>query len=290
MNKRGVVLIFALLVVLVLTVLLGAFYFKSISEKQMAMRYVNSSRAFWLAETGVAMVKSNPGLSSASGSLVDPSYTYNATVNHITGNYYSIASVGTVTLPDASSVRRTVTATVRTGSVDPSKFKYGIETTTDLKVTGSAEINPSNSWKEYATIDFNDRFSVSKAEMEAGATHVYTPSNFGASGVDGITWVNVPSGTTMNITGNLVGSGILVVNGNVKFAGTVQFYGIIYVIGELTMRGTIDTFGCVLAESTTTVDTSVGGNAEINYDIAQITNALANVQFLSKQIVSWRES
>jgi hypothetical protein len=76
----------------------------------------------------------------------------------------------------------------------------------------------------------------------------------------------------------------------VKFAGTVQFYGIIYVIGELTMRGTIDTFGCVLAESTTTVDTSVGGNAEINYDIAQITNALANVQFLSKQIVSWRES
>jgi hypothetical protein len=289
MNKRGVVLIFSLLVILVLTVLLGAFYFKSISEKQMAMRYVNSSRAFWLAETGVAMVKSNSGLSSTSGSLIDANHTYNAVVNHLTGNYYRIVSVGTITLPDTSTVSRTVTATVRTGSVDPSKFKYGIETTTDLKVTGSAEINPSNSWKEYSTLDFNDLFSVSKADMQAGATHTYTPGTFAAP-VDGITWVNVPSGTTMNITSNLVGSGILVVNGNVKFAGNVHFDGIIYVIGELTMRGTVETFGCVLAESSATVDTSVGGNTTINYDIDKIAEALTNVQFLSKQIVSWQES
>lgn len=288
MNKRGVVFIFSLLVTLVLSVLLGAFYFKAASENQLAKRFLNSTRAFWLAEAGIAKVKGSPGLSSASGYIDNTNYTYNAVVSLVSGNYYNIASTGTVTLPNGSNVTRAVKVTVKTAPVDPSKFKYGIETTTDLVIKGSVDINPDNSKKENSTLNFTDLFGISKEEMHTGATHTYTASNFGAP-VDAITWVDVSTGDTLNIAGNLVGSGILIINGNTHFSGTVDFNGIIYVIGTLTMTGDVTTNGSVLAESSTTVDTVLKGNVTINYDLAQISNALANVQFLTKQIVSWNE-
>lgn len=289
MNRRGVVLIFSLLVTLVLSVLLGAFYFKAVSENHLARRFADSTRAFWLAEAGIAKVKGTSGLSSASGYLDDTNYTYNAVVSNITGNYYNIVSTGVVSLPNGSNVSRTLTATIKTGTVDASKFKYGIETTTDLEIRGSVDINPDDSQKENSTLIFTGLFGISKADMEVNATHIYTDSNFAAP-VDGITWVNVQTGNTLTIAGNLTGSGILVVNGNAHFSGTVTFNGIIYVIGTLTMTGTVTTNGSVLAESSTTVDTTLNGNVTINYIPDQISDALTNVQFLTKQIVSWKET
>lgn len=289
MNKRAVVLIFSLMVTLVLAVLLASFYFKSISESQLSRSFVDSSRAFWLAEAGIAKVKGSSGLSSASGYIGDTNHTYNAVVSHISGLFYEVASTGTVTLPNGKTVSRRVITIIETGTVDPLKFQYGIETTTDLVVRGSVDINPSDSWKEYSALDFAYLFTVSKAVMKASATHLYTASDFGEPAVNGITWVEVPTGETCTIAGNLVGSGILVINGNTHFSGTIDFHGIIYVIGELTITGTVTTNGSILAESSTTVDTELKGNVTINYNLTDITNALSSVAFLTKRVVSWRE-
>lgn len=288
MNKRGIVLIFSLLVMLVLATLLASFYFKSISENQLARRFMNSNRAFWLAEAGIAKVRSEQGLSSASGYIDNANYTYNAIVNHLTGIYYTVVSTGTVAEPSGQNISRTVSVTIKTGLVDVTKFQYGIETTTDLIVKGSVDINPDDSWKEDATLDFADLFGISKADMEANANHLYTPSNFGPP-VDGITWVDVPTGETLNVAGNLSGSGILVVNGDAHFSGTVDFYGIIYIIGELTMSGSVTINGSILAESSATVDTTLSGNVTINYSPSDIAQSLTPVQFLNKEIVSWHE-
>lgn len=289
MNRRkGFVLIFSLLVTLILSLLLTSFYLQNINEGNLAKRFVDSTRAFWLAEAGAAQAYvSFP--SGVSGTLGGSSYAYNAVVTPISGNYYAITSTGTVTRADGTTITRVITASVKTGNMDPTKFKYGIETTTELEIKGSADLNPDDSSKEYSTLDFPNLFGVTKAQMQAGATHAYTAANFGAP-VDGITWVEVPSGETLNITSNLTGSGVLVINGNVKFAGTVVFDGIIYVIGTLTMTGNVTASGSVLAESSTTVDTTLTGNVTINYDPSKITTALNNVASLNKQVVSWKSN
>ena len=52
MNNKGAVLVFSLVIILVLSVLASSFYFKSINENTLTKRYVESIRAFWLAEAG----------------------------------------------------------------------------------------------------------------------------------------------------------------------------------------------------------------------------------------------
>ncbi|KPK96931.1 MAG: hypothetical protein AMJ95_11690 [Omnitrophica WOR_2 bacterium SM23_72] len=289
MNKpKGIVFVFALMVMVVLSILLASFYFQSANEGKQALAFENSTRAFWLAEAGLAKALSTfSGPTTLSGYIGDANHAYSVQVSLLSGIYYTIVSIGTVTSPATGTTSRTISATVKTGVVDPTKFQYGIETTTDLVVKGSVDINPDDSWKEYSTWVFADLFSITKAEMKANATHLYTDDTFEGQPVDGITWVDVDG--SMNIAGNLVGSGILIINGNVHFAGTVDFNGIIYVIGELTITGTVTTYGAVLAESSTTVDTELAGNVEINYSVSDITDALSFVQYLTKEVVSWQE-
>lgn len=292
-KKRGFVLIFSLIVTMMLSLVLTAFYLQNINESSLARRFADSTQAFWLAEAGLAKLYVNfPA--SQSGALGPANYVYSAQVGAPSGSYYPVTSTGTVVRSGGKSVARTITASIYyvPSSIPATKFKYGIETTTDLVTKGSVAINPSGSWKEFSTLDFSDLFTVTKAQMQAGATHIYTPATFDGASVDGITWVNVPVGTTLTVAGNLNGSGVLVINGDVHFSGTVDFNGIIYVIGALTMTGTVETHGSVLAESSTTVDTTIKGNVTINYDSDEIVNALGTVASLkgalSKSIVSWK--
>lgn len=291
-NNRGIVLVYSLLVTLVLSVLLGSLYFTSINESLQVNQYVNSMRAFWLAEAGIATVKANPGLSASSGSLGGPNYTYNVpsplVVPGTNNVYWIITSTGTVTLPSGSSVSRALTATIKTAGVDASKFPYAIDTTAELEIKGQAVTINGTFKEEDNTINFTNMFGISKTTMKASANHLYTDTDFNAP-VDGITWVDVSSGNTLNISGNLAGSGILVVNGNTKISGTINFNGIIYIIGTLTMTGNVTSNGSIVAESSAEADTTLAGNVTINFDLIQIQNALTNLQFLNKQIVAWRE-
>jgi len=290
-NNRSVVLVYSLLVTAVVSILLGSLYLGTINDNLQANQYVNSIHALWLAEAGIATVKANPGLNAASGSLGGANYTYNVPSPQVVPNtnnvYWIVTSTGTVTLPSGSSVSRTLTATIKTAGADSTKFPYAIDTTSDLVIKGSVTINGTPKQSDN-TINFTNMFGVSKATMKAGATYLYTDSNFNAP-VEGITWVDVASGNTLKISGNLTGSGILVINGDVTVSGTVNFDGIIYVIGKLTMTGTVTTSGSVIAESSATADTTLKGNVTMNFNLSDVQNALANVEFLSKQIVAWRE-
>lgn len=53
MGKKGAVLIYIFLVIVVLTILGVAIFNKSVSERSLAQQYVDSTQAFWLAEAGV---------------------------------------------------------------------------------------------------------------------------------------------------------------------------------------------------------------------------------------------
>ncbi len=289
MNRRGIALVLSLLVVLVLSILLLPFFVKSINGTNLVNSYVSSTRAFWLAEAGIAEAIDKLPALSVSGSLDSSNYTYSAQSTFLSPGYYQIISTGSVLFPGGKSVSRTIEVVLKTGVVDPSKFQYAIGTTTNLVIKGSVDINPDDSMKENSPLDFTDLFGYSKTVMRSHATHLYTPSTF-TSPLDGITWVDVPAAESLTIAGNLGGSGILIISGDAHFSGTVNFDGIIYVIGKLTMTGDVTATGSVLAESETTVDTVLKGNVTLNYNSNSISNTIALIQFFTKDIVSWKES
>jgi len=298
-DKRGVVLVLALIVTLILSTLLVSFYIQNINENSLARRSVNSLKAFWLAEAGIAQarkIRSSIPL-NRDGSLFDSNHTYSARVNRIgSTNYYTITSEGI-----SNGVSRIIEATVEVDIVSgtsSANFQHAIETTADQIITKGANvhINPSD-WNDPngprvdSDFSFAQLFGISKEEMRSQANNLYTSSSFNPNNVSGITWVDVDSGTTLNITGSSSGEGILVINGNVKFAGTFQFEGIIYVIGKLTATGTFDQFGSLLVESTLEIDPVLSGAAQINYDEIAISSALSVLPGIvtGNTIVSWKE-
>ncbi|MDP3732714.1 MAG: hypothetical protein Q8R31_06835 [Candidatus Omnitrophota bacterium] len=302
MNKRGITLIFGLLAVLVLSILSGSFFFKSITENNLVRRYVNSTQAFWVAEAGVAEAIKNLANSPTNGNLGNYRYetttTYRATIN--ASDYYDITSTGIVTLPGAGDIRRTVNVVVKRGSADATKFQYGIAAANDLCFGGPGACNKTPEdfldpdicdghpcWKEFdSTINFSDLFGYSQSDIENIATR-YDDSNF-PNAVSGITWVDVTEGSTLMVTGNLTGSGVLIIDGNVQFGGDYTFNGIVYILGTLTARGTFDSYGSILVASTAGVDT-VNGSPTMHWDQAEIANGLQLLANNFVDIVSWKE-
>lgn len=303
MNKRAAALIFSLLVSVVLTILLSSFFIKTINENNLVKRYVNSVRAFWAAEAGLADGIDNL-TNSGSGSLGSYTYQWTTTLRTTISSvdYYDIVATGTVPLAAGGSITRTVSGVVRREPVDPSKFKYGLQAANDLCFGGACnkpasdyviDPTPPDSpcptgicWEEFDdTINFTDMFGQAQADIQAMAT-TYTDANFPGT-ISGVTWVDVAAGNTLMATGSETGSGILIINGNVHFGGTYQFHGIIYVLGTMVARGTFDAYGSVIVASSAGVD-SINGTPEFHYDQDDITAALQQIN-TDKEIVSWKE-
>jgi len=292
MNKRGSALILGLFVIIVLAVLSSSFLYKQINQSFLFNRYADSTRALWVAEAGLQEARNSLPTAPAPGNVGGGSYVVTVIDINASGKYYNIISTGTV-----GSISRTIDAVVSTRDVSSDKFPYGIESTVDIDFRGSSMVYGENTptpvapktrdpeyYKQNSTFGFADLFAFSTAEIKALST-VY--DNTWPSGtISGINWVIAPSS---NFNGNVSGSGILIVQGNLRITGTIDFDGIIYVIGTLDMAGTCNIQGAILAESAATVDTTVTGTADIEHNAAKITTALDNVQYRSPQIVSWKE-
>lgn len=288
MNKRGIALIFSLLVVVVLSILSVSFFFKTITENNLVKRYVNSTRAFWLAEAGIAEAIYNMP-NDTSGSIGSSNYTYSTDTFLLSGEYYQIDSTGSVQLPTGDTLMRSVSVVVRTSPVDPNKFQHAIRTTVELDVRGNVDINGPT--EEFANIIFSDLFDHTKEDVKSFASNYYLDPPVDVTPVSGLTWVDLSAGQELRISSDTwQGSGILIVNGDAQITGGT-FNGILYIIGRLRMSGNPTINGTILAESDTEIveDTTVTGNVTINYDFDAIANALNILQFIIPEITSWRE-
>lgn len=287
MGKRGIALILGLLVIVVIAILLASFFFGVINENTLVSRFVNSTRAFWLAEAGIAEAIVNMPNNVPPTELGNEDYIYSALTSFLADQYYQIDSVGSVNLPGGDTISRALRAVVRTDPVNPDNFQHAIRTTADLVIRGSVEINGPT--EEYASLNFADLFEHSKDDMRSYATHLYTDPPVDVTPVDVITWIDLSPGEEFRISSDTwQGSGILVVAGDAQITGGT-FNGIIYVIGKLRMSGNPTINGTVLAESETEIDTVLTGNVTINYNRDEIVNALSPLQFIAPVIVSWRE-
>lgn len=138
-NNRGVVLIITLIIILVLTILAGAFFTRSITERSIASNYYNSTQALWLAESGIQksiweLNHNSCGNCTAcgtsrciSGSLAGGNY--NATIDT---SARTVISTGTF-----KGFTRTVFANLAFKSV----FQYGLFCHDHISFTNSASID-----------------------------------------------------------------------------------------------------------------------------------------------------
>jgi len=330
MNKRGVALILAFVVTLVLGLLLGSVFLKTMNENNLVKRNVNSTRALWVAEAGVAQAVRNILGHNGNGNLNNGSYVWTSTFWRTIGanDYYNIVSTGTVLLPSGGSIRRQVSAVARTPAVDADRFPFSIVSSGDLCFGGNCRgdadrfVHPQPDpltlgldpvlypqeivcpggvcWEERNTgINFLDLFGFEANDIRALANNVYNNNNFPGSGISGVTWVDVPVGQTLSLTGgggssynNPNGTGILIVNGDVEMAaGQYLFRGIIYVIGRFAARGTFDGYGSVIVQARTEIEEStINGTPDFFHSRFDIEEALRTLSANTAFIVSWSES
>ena len=293
MDRRGIALIMVFWVIVVLAILSSSFFYSVINENRLLTRFLNSTRAFWLAETGIAEAIDN-NLNDTSGILGDSKYTWSADVTPLPNNYYKIDSIGTVILPSGGLISRSLTAIAKTEPANPSNFQHAIRTTGDLVIKGSVDINGPQ--EEQASLIFADLFGSEKTTIKAFVEdnpllyNYFTDPPVDVGGVEGLTWVDISPGGEFKISSSgWSGSGILIVNGDAQITGGT-FNGIIYVFaGILRMSGNPTVNGTILVEGTPEIDTKLTGNITINYDPTVIANALGPLQFLNTELKSWDE-
>jgi hypothetical protein len=279
MNKRGMALVFALLVVLVLSILLCSFFLTSINENNLVKRYINSMRAFWVAEAGLAQAIRDIFGVSNSGKLGDYDYTWTSTkwTTMLGNDYYNIVSTGIVTLPGGVEIKRQISAVGKTTAVDPDKFQYSLGSSGDLCFGGNCKgdatkyvhpqpllpnppVNPvqypvetncygHDCWQEKNTgINFQNLFNYQASEVKALADHVYTPADFPGTGISGVTWVDVPTdppGQQLTIGGGS-GGDYTSPNGT----GILIINGDVELAGNYVFRGIIYIIGKLKARGT----------------------------------------
>ena len=188
-------------------------------------------------------------------------------------------------------------AVISTRDVDADNFKYGIESTVGIDFKGDSTVYGENTtlpvvhgtrdpeyYKEDSNFAFADLFCFSTTEIRALST-VYNDT-WPEGNITGINWVIAPHS---HFTGNIVGSGILIIEGDLKVTGTIDFDGVVYVIGDLDLAGTSYVGGSVLAESSATVTTGLAGTCDIEHNITKVEDALDLIKYRSPQIVSWKE-
>ncbi len=306
MNKRGVAIIFSFLAITLLLGFLGALFVQAMGETRLVQRQAHSVNALWLAEAGIAKVKSVSGApANASGTIVNPSdltdnvYSFNAVATQIgTSDYYTVVSTGTVTSP-GSVIRRVVSVTMKNIPPDASKFQYCVETTGN-EVSYKAKnvvnlINPANLVKVDSTQAFSDLFGVDMSAMKAQANIQLTNPTSNTIDASGITWVDVTQGDPPSLSiQHLNGSGIVVINGNFRLNGVAggggsTFNGILYVVGKFWMSGNATVNGTVFVESTADIDdTELTGSSLVKYSPQYIAASLGTLS--SKTVVSWKEN
>lgn len=310
MGKKGSVLIMAFLVVMVITILLTPLFLKAMNESSMVKRFINSTRAFWVAEAGVATAVANMP-NNVSGSLdSNPNYLFSANTHLLSGNFFQIDSTGSVTLPGGGSISRSITAVAETFPVNPDNFQHAIRTTGNLRVQGNVTITGPQ--EEFASINFQELFGHTTAQMRSYADYLYSNPPVSVTPVEGITWVDLSPGEELRISAdtwrggiagemdeahpsdmslepNVDNGAILIVSGDAQITGGT-YYGIIYVIGKLRMSGNAQIYGTILAESGAEIDTTITGTVDIIYDTDAIVNSLSPLGFINPAIVSWKEN
>lgn len=299
MTKRGVALIITFMVIVVLTILGSAIISCTITERFLTQRYVESTKAFWLAEAGLnhalSELRSDYTVDSASckwqANLGAGRYCVDLSDEDANGRRTLIAH-GYIPSTTPSRAERKISVLVEgSGGSNPSNpglIEYSIDTTGELHIGGSAKTVPPASSHQGSNLDFDEVFGMSEDAVKAlavkaaaeGKGYVYTDPPTNQEPVNGITWIELTGSNKFNISGQWSGSGLLIVNGNgqnvaleITGSGDMTFTGMIWVIGKIKIAGKAEITGAIFAESSTGIESDVTGNSTISFSIPAVEGA-----------------
>lgn len=312
MNKRGIALIVTFMVVVVLTILGSATISRSVSERFLTQRYVESTQAFWLAEAGAAqaLLQLKSDFSNSNGISVTPlgKGQYSVDTIVVEGANRRVTVHGFVPSATQPRAERTITVLVQnsggTNLSNPELIDYALDTTGELKIGGSADIHPPGSSHQGSNLDFEEVFGMTKDAVKAiaeqaaasGSGYIYTNPSENQQPVNGITWVELTGSNKYKISSNWSGSGLLIVNGNgmnlaLEITGDWTFTGMIWVIGKVKIAGNPQITGALFAESSTGIESDISGNPTISFGTAEVSSAFGLLGGGSTEltVLSWRE-
>jgi len=313
MSKKGAALIITFMVVVVLAILGSATISRSMSERFLAQRYAESTQAFWLAEAGVSQAllqlktDFNNLDSISAATLGNGQYSVDPIVAE--GSNLRITAHGFVSSQAAPRAERTITVLVQSSGggsnlSSPDLLQYAVDTTGELKIGGSANIHPPASSHQGSSLNFEEVFGMTQAQVKAlaeqaqanGSGHVYTNPPANQQPVNGITWVELTGSNKYSISSNWSASGLLVINGNgmnlaLDISGDWTFTGMIWVIGKIKISGNPQITGAIFAESMAGIESDVTGNPTIGFDTLAVSSAFSLLGGGSGgiKVLSWRE-
>jgi hypothetical protein len=275
-SEKGIALVAALAFTLILTILGFSVLIVASNEITLTRKDINKTKAFYLAEAGLGMAISDlPNTNSFSGTLGNGEY--DVTITPVSAYRWTIESVGSVNM-----------ATRRIRVVIGPDITTAMMVSGGLDIKGNAEVN--GDVVENTTPIFEDVFGVTKTEMQDNATYKYTNPPNNEMPVEEITWIN--NNFKITKTGSWVGSGIMIVNGDLDMTGGT-FNGVIWVIGKLSISGNPVINGSIFVEGSVTVDTTVTGTAVVSFDQAAIGDAFSNLSTFPVSprpaVLSWQE-
>ncbi|MCK4914215.1 MAG: hypothetical protein KAS69_06450 [Planctomycetes bacterium] len=281
-NRSGFILGLVIIMLVVISILGVGLLSQSGTDMMETAKATKSTQAFWIAEAGLNMAISYlpvmPPTNPLTGTL--GSGDYSVTITPVSAYRWTVESTGTAANTTTRNVRVTVGANATTVMM----------TSGELRIQGAADVN--GVYEDNTTPNFEEVFGVTKTEMRDYATYDYTNPPHNETPVEQITWIDDNNQFKITKTGNWVGSGIMVINGDLDMAGGV-FDGVIWVIGELFISGNIEVNGSIFVEGDITVDTRVTGTANINFDQAAIDAAFGNLLTFpdppEPTVLSWSE-
>lgn len=177
----------------------------------------------------------------------------------------------------------------------------------DLQIVGTPELDgdppvledptiEDSDFEQFGAADYNDLAAAAEIQFEGSQTlndvapvldaggdcdtSVDTnwgdPSSPSSACFDYMPLVHVAG--DLSLPGIVVGQGVLLVDGNLKVTGTLDFYGLVIVQGEADFRGDVTVTGGMMVRNgmLATDNSSISGNAQINYSSCVASRAIAN--------------
>ncbi|MFH1782496.1 MAG: hypothetical protein ABH848_02645, partial [Candidatus Omnitrophota bacterium] len=299
-NEKGLVLVVIYMVIALLMVLTIGFASRSFADQRSATFQRDHTQAFWLAEAGLSHAidtlpddVTQKNITNVAGIQLGNYITKTEFISGAT-NRYRVSARGDV----GNTMRQLVSLVVYpSGHYDPTNIGAALTSDGGIKKQPNADI--IGGILEFADFEFEDIFGIPQDVLRYHASHIYyDPGNALEKNeipVEGITIIDMPpeeNQRELQITdGHFDGSGILIVNGDLRLTGGT-FHGIIWVNGEFNMgAGNASVYGAVFVKSgaTTEVNAAVAGTILIEKDDDVLNDIDEWIPDDYATVLSWRE-
>lgn len=270
-DEKGIALVLALILMLVLSVLAVAMVFLNTSETKFLVKERLSDSALYIADGGVeyAIYELQEGPSTYRGPTSDfigsvGEFHVSVSTQGQPANYYVITSTGYV--PDAANPQetRTVTSVVNISEEIAEVFQYAIASQGDITLSGNAVINSDDPQGEGDVYSGGNILLQNNATINGDASAAGSITTEGSSTITGeqnpeIDPIDFPPIDTAGYISEAQDGGIysstytvtsdqnlgpLYIDGNLVISGNhqVTLTGTVFVTGSVKLSGTADTF------------------------------------------------